>query len=431
MRDNSVSQSSIEGFSDKFCSHELPEVSRSLARFPEEDSSVMRSLRLPEVSKELLRSPEADSYVSISQKLKEASKALVGSPDAGSSVSKSHRFPEAGNALVRSEKVDLYESLFKELPEVSRMSKNSAYDRNYAMCCDDGSVMGFGYEAFDSHFTLDAVSPEAETDVNFDSYNGLRTKESLEMSGCWANFEKEKSSTWRELEAVRRVLFSTVNELAKKSVQLFTDNKNLTYILYSGSNIDELHEKCLSIRDVLDQNDISFDVQWIPRSRNEKADYLSRCFDVDDWCVNDDVFSHLETVWGHHSVDRFASHFNNKCMRFNSKWWVPGTEAVDCLKQQWADEANWIVPPPKLAVECVHKLVSEGCTGTLVVPKWPSAPFWPLIVNKDGQYKSFVVDSYMFSVKDGIMPGRGNNGIFTDVNSTFDMLALRLDCRKN
>ena len=162
---------------------------------------------------------------------------------------------------------------------------------------------------------------------------------------------------------------------------------------------------------------------------NEKADYLSRCFDVDDWSVNDGVFTHLERVWGPHSVDRFATHFNNKCVRFNSKWWVPGTEAVDCLKQRWASEANWIVPPPKLVVECVQNLVSEGCTGTLVVPNWPSAPFWPLIVNNDGQYKSFVIANYMFSVKDGIVPGRGNNGIFADINSTFDVLALQLDCR--
>jgi len=116
-------------------------------------------------------------------------------------------------------------------------------------------------------------------------------------------------------------------------------------------------------------------------------------------------------------------------MRFNSKWWVPGTEASNCLKQRWAGKANWIVPPPKLVVECVHKLVGEGCTGTLVVPNWPSAPFWLLIVKNNGRYKSFVVGSYMFSVNDGIVHGRGNNGIFNDVNSTFDMVALRLDCR--
>jgi len=69
---------------------------------------------------------------------------------------------------------------------------------------------------------------------------------------------------------------------------------------------------------------------------------------------------------------------------------VPGTEAV---LNSGAREANWIDPHPKLVVECVQKLVSEGCTGTLVVPNWPSAPFWPLIVNNDGQYKSFVVDN--------------------------------------
>jgi len=115
-------------------------------------------------------------------------------------------------------------------------------------------------------------------------------------------------------------------------------------------------------------------------------------------------------------------------MKFYSKWWVPGTEAVNYLNLRWAGEANWIVTPPKLVVD---KLVGEGCTGTLVVPNWPPVQFWPLIVKNDGRYKSCVVDSYMFAVKDGIVPGRGNTGIFTDINSTFDMLALWLDCHNN
>ena len=44
----------------------------------------------------------------------------------------------------------------------------------------------------------------------------------------------------------------------------------------------------------------------------------------------------LDRKWGPHSVDRFASHFNNKCMRFNSRRWVPGTEAINALEENWA-----------------------------------------------------------------------------------------------
>ena len=41
----------------------------------------------------------------------------------------------------------------------------------------------------------------------------------------------------------------------------------------------------------------SFDALLLPRGMNEKAYYLIRCFDVDDWCVEDVVIAHLERVW--------------------------------------------------------------------------------------------------------------------------------------
>ena len=33
-------------------------------------------------------------------------------------------------------------------------------------------------------------------------------------------------------------------------------------------------------------NSISIDIQWIPRSENEKADYISRLIDHQDWEVS-------------------------------------------------------------------------------------------------------------------------------------------------
>ena len=53
-------------------------------------------------------------------------------------------------------------------------------------------------------------------------------------------------------------------------------------------------------------------MEWIPRTENERADYISRIVDTDDWAVSDIIFNQCEQMWGPHSIDRFASYFNTK-----------------------------------------------------------------------------------------------------------------------
>jgi len=87
------------------------------------------------------------------------------------------------------------------------------------------------------------------------------------------------------------------------------------------------------------------------------------------------IFEYLNDKWGPFTVDRFATHCNAKCLRFNFRFWVPGTEAVDAFKQFWRGEKNWIVPPPNRVLESIKKIKYKRCCGTLVVPKWKSATF--------------------------------------------------------
>ena len=76
---------------------------------------------------------------------------------------------------------------------------------------------------------------------------------------------------------------------------------------------------------------IKLEPEWIPRELNEKADYLSRIRDLDDWMLNPVVFAELDAAWGPHTVDRFASFQNAQISRFNSCSWNPGSEAVDAF----------------------------------------------------------------------------------------------------
>ena len=67
-----------------------------------------------------------------------------------------------------------------------------------------------------------------------------------------------------------------------------------------------------------------------------------------------------------------------------------GTEGVDAFVFNWKNEMNWLVPPISEVCRVVHK-INEPTLGTVIVPYWPSAEFWPLL-NKGGAWEPYIVD---------------------------------------
>ena len=76
--------------------------------------------------------------------------------------------------------------------------------------------------------------------------------------------------------------------------------------------------KC--IFEICVQHGISIEPEWLPRSSNEQADYLSRIVDLDDWSVSPHIFRFLDLKWGPHSIDRFADEHNHLFPRFDSSY---------------------------------------------------------------------------------------------------------------
>ena len=107
----------------------------------------------------------------------------------------------------------------------------------------------------------------------------------------------------------------------------------------------ELQKLARSIYSTCVTNSISTDIQWIPRSENEKADYISRLIDHEDWEVSGKFFDLMNGLWDPFTIDRFANFNNKKLNRYNSLYWNPGSEAIDAFSQNWQFENNWLVPP--------------------------------------------------------------------------------------
>ena len=77
----------------------------------------------------------------------------------------------------------------------------------------------------------------------------------------------------------------------------FTDNQAVAKIITSGSVKEELQKIAVYIFSFCVTNNISLEVEWIPRTENERAYYISRIVDADDWAVSDIIFNQCEQMF--------------------------------------------------------------------------------------------------------------------------------------
>ena len=76
------------------------------------------------------------------------------------------------------------------------------------------------------------------------------------------------------------------------------------------------------------------------------------------------------------------------------------------IRSPLVGSAKHVVPPVSLVKKVIlHVCLCRG-RGILVVPYWPSALYWPLLVERGGVFKSFVADClYVENGKDVFLYG--------------------------
>jgi len=95
--------------------------------------------------------------------------------------------------------------------------------------------------------------------------------------------------------------------------------------------------------------------------------------------LNPVVFRELDSQRGPHTVDRFADWCYSQTPHFNSCYYCPGAKAIDAFTCDWGcDNNRWC--PPLYLIPCIlgHAKLTKA-KGALIIPKWVSAPFWPLL----------------------------------------------------
>ena len=270
----------------------------------------------------------------------------------------------------------------------------------------------------------------AYSDASESGFGGYVVEHGCHVAtGQWSQEDRQKSSTWRELRAVTLVLESVNKHLANQRVRWFTDNQNVVRILQVGSKKPNLQEEALKVFALAIRHQIRIDPEWIPRKENEMADYLSRIIDVDDWMLNPEVYRVLDTMWGPHTVDRFANADNTQTERFNSRFWSPGSEAVDAFTVNWQNENNWLCPPIALIPRVLRHAQVCKAKGTLIVPLWKSAAFWPLLCPNGKDFDNFVENWCDLPPFESLfLPGKSGEALFKGKVPNTRVLAVRIRC---
>ena len=126
------------------------------------------------------------------------------------------------------------------------------------------------------------------------------------------------------------------------------------------------------------------------------------------------------SFWGPHTIDRYVNVTITHLPRFNSRFRVPGSGAVDTFQSRGRERIIGLVQ---------HLLVC-GAVGILVAPYWPSNAFWPFLFANAVESQPYVIASINFSDPSGIFALRCYEDLLLGsdrFNSA--VLAVRIDAR--
>lgn len=235
--------------------------------------------------------------------------------------------------------------------------------------------------------------------------------------------EIKYSSTRRELITILFSLQAFGKNLYNSRIKWFTDNQATAKIIEVGSMRFELQLLAVKIFSRCLSHNIDLYINWIPRSKNTDADLISKIRDCDDWQITTELFQYLDSLWGPYTIDCFASFYNTKLQRFFSRFWNPGCIGVDAFFQPWANENCWIVPPVNIVTHVLNYMSTQKATGTLIVPAWPSAVFWPILWQRFGAH---IIEYKYFRGKECCLHGRNTKSLIGSHGWQGYIIALRL-----
>jgi hypothetical protein len=200
-------------------------------------------------------------------------------------------------------------------------------------------------------------------------------------NGNWTESELHLHINTLELKAAYYGLKIFTENIRDCDILLRIDNTTaISYInRMGGVQHPHLNGLAREIWQWCEKRNIYIFASYIKSCENVIADRESRRINIDtEWAIHQPVFERITNLLGTPEFDLFASAQNNKCTRYASWKLDPFSEVVDSFTFNWHNINFYAFPPFSLIARVLEKIITDQAEGILIVPYWPSQPWYPL-----------------------------------------------------
>ena len=209
---------------------------------------------------------------------------------------------------------------------------------------------------------------------------GAATSDSS-TGGLWTAEEAKEHINFLEMLAVLFALKSFRILTHGKHVKVMVDNTTTESAInqMGTSHSPKLNKLTKDIWDWCIGQHIWLTMARIPGCENVEADKESRTFRrCTEWCLKKTLFANACTKLNvTPNIDLFASRINCQITPYVSYCADPGAFAINAFHMSWQHHLFYAFPPFSLITRVLQKIQEDKATGLLLVPKWPTQPWWP------------------------------------------------------
>lgn len=211
-------------------------------------------------------------------------------------------------------------------------------------------------------------------------------------SGIWTDIEHSKHINYLEILAAYFGLKIFAKELHNCQILLRIDNTTaISYVnRMGGVQFPHLTQITRDLWQWCEKKHIIVFASYIRSAENVIADAESRRHHPDvEWELADYAFKKIVEQFGRPEIDLFASRVNKKCDKYVSWNRDPDAFAINAFTIQWSNYYFYAFPPFTMILKSLRKIVKEKAVGIVVVPWWPTQPWFPL-------YKRLLVSTPLY-----------------------------------
>lgn len=212
----------------------------------------------------------------------------------------------------------------------------------------------------------------------------------LMLNSMWEDIASV-DSVYTELYGLLKCMIGSVKEIAGTGLLHRGDNLSTYFMVKNGGSkkSERLNKLVRAVHLFCLMYGVELSSQYVGSSVIIKsgADMLSREADYSDCFLREDKFLMLWEWDGPFEYDRFASGrtakrnpVTGRQLLFATLFLDKDADGIDALTQDWRGVRNYAFPPIGMVLRVLKLIIRQQADAVLVVPKWPTQCWWPLLL---------------------------------------------------